>query len=126
MKLIFCSLLFFFLSACKKELTTSEKLIGTWELKTEYGGFSSTITHFPPGNGNLIEFGNNFYKKYQNGQVYESGSYTIKDTVWQQLHGSALGFGSSPIYYFIQIKNSVLSMTFMVIDGGGSDYRRIN
>jgi hypothetical protein len=77
--LLFASVLTFIvlMISCKKENAKKksiEGLTGTWELRRAAG--MMTI-NYPPGNGTLLKFTGENYESYSNGQLINSGKYTI-------------------------------------------------
>lgn len=125
MKPILLLLLFLLFYSCKKELTIEDKLSGKWELCGSSGWTGSN--YYPPGNGNIKEFTRTTYTKYINGQVDETGTYTIiKDTIWGQPADRIIynGVDGNP-KLFISIEGNSISFYSYIIDGGGSRYERI-
>ncbi|MDP4264165.1 MAG: hypothetical protein Q8941_16675 [Bacteroidota bacterium] len=117
-------LLLLVLIGCKKELTLQDQIIGRWELRTRFGGFGTT-TSYPAGNGNIIEFTNTTYLRYNNGQLNESSSYTLADTIWHGRKGGVVHYGTSIIPSFVIINNSILSIDVMSVDAGGDEYQKL-
>jgi hypothetical protein len=67
--------LFLFVVSCKKESNViSNSIEGLWELRRASGMFS---TAYPPGNGHIIKFTDNNYEISVNGQITQSGRYSI-------------------------------------------------
>jgi hypothetical protein len=126
MKPILLLLLFLLFYSCRKELTIEEKLSGKWELRKSVGGWPGTIT-YSPANGNTVEFTKMTYARYSNGQLDESGTYSIiKDSLWGKLadriiYNGIAGYPRS----FISIENDKLSFYSDIIDGGSSRYELI-
>ena len=75
--LIFCLSVF---SGCRKNniAQSTSQLPGQWELRTVFGSQVPGIgPNFTSGNGNIWEFTTSAYKRYTNGQVASSGTYTL-------------------------------------------------
>ena len=59
----------------------STTLAGTWELRHRLGGMRTSDPNYLPGNGNIIKFAQQKREMYADGKLYESGNFTIKDSV---------------------------------------------
>lgn len=126
--LIFILLPFFFIS-CKKESTPiSSAIIGTWELRTAYNGWTGT-TNYPPGNGNYFKFTNSAFEIDTNRVIVASGTYMLVKSK-SNLTGK---MGYRIIYNheensgrtFINILHDSLTISDDSYDGGGGLYIRI-
>lgn len=59
----------------------STTLSGTWELRHRLGGMIASDPNFLPGNGIIVKFAQQKLERYSDGKLYESGNFTIKDSV---------------------------------------------
>ena len=119
-------LLFLLFYSCKKELTIEEKLLGKWELRTSYNGWTGATTTYSSGNGNIREFTRTTYSRYSNGQIDETGTYAIvRDTIWGQLADRIIynGFNGFP-ESFLSLEGNNLRF-YSIIVGSGGQYERI-
>ena len=67
-------------ASCKKDSQSVDKNIpsylkGTWELRKRIS--SIPTINYPEGNGNKLEFTGTSYKRYTDGQLAKTGTYTI-------------------------------------------------
>lgn len=115
------------ITACKKE-TFSAKKNGTWELRTEFGGWIGTI-QYPPGNGQTWVFNGSNYQKKDHGLVLESGYFIlVKDTM--RITGRIsdrliLNDNYIGLPVFVNLNNDRLSFSLDAVDAGGSEYQKI-
>jgi len=76
-KLYITLFIFCLFSACNKaDLFCSTDLYGKWELRKVQAGMIPTINH-TPGNGNILEFTREGYRIFKDGQLIQSGTYTL-------------------------------------------------
>lgn len=76
-----CILLSLFVR-CRKDYVYSNSISGTWELRLQTGGFSTT---YAKRNGNLLKFSGSNYERYTNGTLSKTGTFAlIPDTTVQQ------------------------------------------
>lgn len=69
----------FIFQGCEKEAKTNNLLpdiIGKWKLNREQTGMIPTI-NYSPGNENIIEFSELYFRAFSNGQLTSSGQYKI-------------------------------------------------
>jgi hypothetical protein len=60
----------------------STSIAGTWELHSDYSGFSGNTEILPDCNGNRLVFTDTTYKRYVSGKLAREGTYRIlKDTM---------------------------------------------
>ncbi|MES2479076.1 MAG: lipocalin family protein [Bacteroidota bacterium] len=60
----------------------STSIVGTWELRSKYSGYSGNTEILPDCNGNRLVFTGNTYKRYTSGKLAREGTYRIlKDTM---------------------------------------------
>ena len=68
-------------SGCKKEKDLSaskNSLVDKWEVRQSSGGIAGTI-HYPPGNGNILEFkSDNAYAYYNKVDTVQTGTYSLQ------------------------------------------------
>lgn len=71
--------LLIFISSCKKETVLKNSLVGDWEYRSTYGGYTELGPYKPvlKGNGNIYRFTKTELQKISKGVVYETISYTI-------------------------------------------------
>lgn len=67
--------------SCKKETVVRNSLIGDWELRSVYGGYTTPAPGpYKPiikGNGSIYRFTKTELQKINKGAVYEKITYTI-------------------------------------------------
>jgi hypothetical protein len=133
-----------YFESCKKDSSgknpsISTSIIGTWELRKTSGGMMPGEKTYPQGNGNILKFTGTSYEAYENGQLADSGKYTISEdaTVEENVclefpdnqYTHRIIYDSSSFYRknFIQISNGKLSFISgcYALDGGySSEYVR--
>ncbi|MHA6249671.1 hypothetical protein ACXYMU_17140 [Pontibacter sp. CAU 1760] len=109
-------------------------LIGTWELRSSFGGWSGLRT-YQAGNGNIISFTADTYTRFDNG-VRETGRYKlVEDTsiltdqpitriIFYEGNKAASGddpFGSLSVH----VDADTLTIAMDVYDGNSFYYQRI-
>jgi hypothetical protein len=118
-------------SCCKKGITTSNSIIGTWELRQAQTGMIPTID-YPRGNGNTLIFSGSGYEKYVNGNLVKSGTYTlVRDDSVEATVGLVVTAGqftnriifdndlvSSKTFIQVSNKNLTLLSGYFPLDGG--------
>ncbi|MXV52843.1 hypothetical protein GS399_17865 [Pedobacter sp. HMF7647] len=76
--ILLSTVLFFALSACKKE-ESSSSLTGTWELRQVNGlqvkGASPDI---PAGQGNIVKISDNYFEKYYGDKLVQKSTYKVE------------------------------------------------
>ena len=75
------SFVIFILTACKKtelknSCACSTSIVGKWELRQSQAGMIPTI-NYPAANGNILVFTETNFEFYANGQLIDSGQYTM-------------------------------------------------
>jgi len=75
-----CVALLLVSASCKKNTkgSSSQNLVGTWELRANQSSMMP-LTTYPPGNGNLLIFTDHSYSIEKNGQTVKTGNYTIAE-----------------------------------------------
>jgi len=115
------------LNCSKQNQSIGEQLLGKWELQKSVGGWGGTI-NYSPGNGNVLEFTKINYVRYTNGQLSESGAYSIiKDTIWGSIEDRIIYNNDLNAYpkIFVRIANNQLSFYSNIIDAGSNIYQKI-
>jgi hypothetical protein len=118
-----------FIISCKKEKTSvSPSIIGTWELRTGYGGWSG-ITNYPPGNGRYLKFYESTFEIDTNGVFVNSGTYRlVRDKFY--LTGE-MGYRiiyndeDNSVRTFVNVSHDSLSLSMDAYDGSGALYIRL-
>ena len=115
-----------------KNTGNSVSIIGNWELEKVSG--SIPPINYPSGNGNILAFTDSVYKKYTNGNLIKTGSYTIgKDASVVATVGLVIPAGqftnriifdndtvSNKIFFYISDNNLTLLSGYFPLDGGSS------
>ena len=57
----------------------NDGLTNKWEIRKSVGGFAGMIS-YQPGNGNILEFKGNSFTQYDQGNVFQSGTYNLQST----------------------------------------------
>jgi hypothetical protein len=116
------------LAACKKtHVVLSPGLIGKWELRRTYGGFSYHDSTYRAGNGNIYQFNSDStYKRFDNKTLAASGIFHIhKDNGYQPQSLTIIIFddniGGDPI----AINSDKLTIGTTIADGIAYDYQKI-
>ena len=131
-------------AGCRKETGTTETkdgdgpLTGTWELYKSWGGMSP-LTHFPEGNGNILEFDRTTFKIMQNGNVTYEGTYQLINDDFIDVNTCTtlpakndkpnhIIYNDDPAgikrYFEVSRKTLRITMSCIAVDGGVSEYRR--
>ncbi|WP_462250938.1 hypothetical protein [Ferruginibacter sp.] len=123
-------MMFALLSSCKKDNLAAIKneIAGTWELRSS--ATYSAVNNFPPGNGYIIEFGNNnSYKRKKQDTLLFEGKYTL--TQKKDCYGTALQTfitttqPNSQEFIIAVIKDTLtLNTSNCLSDGAVSEYTR--
>ncbi len=128
-------LLLVFFNSCGKNNSIQNPLynnsiIGEWELHHIEGvQLANANPNFPPGNGNTWKFSNSGFEYYVNGQLKDSGSYSVTSGT-QQCSGQTMALlklnGSNTDVYFFTISLNILFIYHGCIasDGYIEDYIR--
>jgi hypothetical protein len=79
-KILFLAVLAVSILACKKEnkKPVSSTIVGTWELRVEYGGIAGITNHYAPGNGHKLQLNvDSTFKFYENSTISSQGTFSI-------------------------------------------------
>jgi len=109
-----CVALLLVSASCKKSTkgSSSQNLIGTWELRANQSSMMPLAT-YPPGNGNLLIFTDHSYSISKNGQTVKTGNYTVAED-----HSfNALVVPEGQFIHRIDYQDSVHQKVFFQIDG---------
>ncbi|WP_448701886.1 hypothetical protein ACFGVR_06435 [Mucilaginibacter sp. AW1-3] len=115
--------------SCKKQgASPSLDITGKWELRSQSGGWTPTIT-YPKGNGNIYVFTAGQYQVYRGGSLLKQGTYTIakKTSLLQNTVMDALVMdnATNTVTIFVEINGNQLSLWLDAYDAGSSGYERI-
>lgn len=70
--------LIIFFAGCKKDHNAiSTSIVGTWELRSVYGGYGMGGGNYSRGNGHIVKFSKTDYQYYDSNQLKKSGTYKI-------------------------------------------------
>jgi hypothetical protein len=115
-KFIIISCIFLIAAGCKKSGTVGPKsniIFGKWELRSQIGGWVTTIT-YQPGNGNILKLNSDYtYIFYKQSQITTQGTFQIVKK----------NHALDSIYYnhangdVIQLKNDTLIIGTSIADG---------
>jgi hypothetical protein len=76
-KVAFGLLILFVASSCKKEVSTTT-LNGTWKLESVVGGQVPAVSlPYQPGSGTQVKFKDQYFEKFIDGKLVDSGSFTL-------------------------------------------------
>jgi len=115
--------------ACKKERATlSNKITGTWELRTSFNGQGGG-TNYQPGNGNYFKFADTTFALYSNNVLQNIGSYKIKkDSAvnWMGQTGHRIIFNNeeNSIPTYITISHDTLNLWIYAYDAPSTIYKK--
>lgn len=115
--------------SCKKEsIPVSSKLIGTWELRTVYNGWTGN-TNYAPGNEHYLRFTKSTFEVDTNHMPVTSGWYRIvkeKFNLTGQMGDRIIyNNGESSLRTFVQVVHDSLTLSEDAYDGEGALYLRI-
>jgi hypothetical protein len=119
------------LAGCKKDRPDSlrSQLEGSWELRTLKGSQIPGIRpDFSPGNGNIWKFTRSDYQKYVNGQLTNSGSYTVvkAKSYSSNVPDVALIFDrDTMLKYHFEINGNTLIIYLLLADGYVAKYVKL-
>jgi hypothetical protein len=122
-------LLVFCVFGCKKGKTIlSNSIIGTWELRTSFGGQGGQ-TNYQPGNGNYIKFADTTYALYSNHILKAVGTYMIrKDSAvaWMGQTGHRIIYNNqeNSIPTYITISHDTLRLWIYAYDAPSTIYKK--
>lgn len=139
---LYLSTLFFLLllaTACERaealRVVPLPDLIGTWELRSSFGGWSGLKT-YEAGNGNIIAFTADTYTRFDNG-VKKTGKYKlVEDTsiltdqpITRILfyEGNKMASGSDQLgSLYVHVDADTLTIAMDVYDGNSFYYHKVN
>jgi hypothetical protein len=118
--------------SCKKEnaaLQNSSSIIGKWEIRKNYGGFTGAVRIYQPGTGTTLQFNaDSTFTDYQAFKLNKQGKFRVIK--------NAFTFGpdkSDGLYYNgdtygdpIRIHGDTLTIGVTYTDGIALDYVRIS
>jgi hypothetical protein len=101
-------------------------LVGTWELRSKFLGYSGQQQSYTSGNGNLIKFTTTTYSIYSNGQLVRSGNYTLqsqKSNIMNKVM-STIKTNNSDFQEenFVNLENNELTLFMDAMDGTYTKY----
>lgn len=118
---------------CKKKDSAESPvtLNGSWELRNVLGlQVQGADPNYTPGNGNIFVFSEGNFKKYANGKLVDSGSYTIqKEEV--KINNNASNYSmllnnKTKLYLKIADRTLVIFDGVIAADGYEATYERQN
>jgi hypothetical protein len=102
LKLCGLIILLFILGCKKSDPDIVPDPVGKWEASRDVGGeYQGTV--FNPGNGNIFEFTRDSFRKYENGQLTDSGSYTIFKETYKTFSYRVIFNNDFNSKYYIQV-----------------------
>lgn len=119
------------LFGCTKEDIKPEKLEGQWEMRHMLGvQIAGAPSHFEKGNGNIIEFSGNRYKKIYDGKVEKEGTYKIVEESAEidgTKYENRIIFDDDEWKVFIKISGKSLQLCYGTIasDGFTNTYQKL-
>ena len=122
-------LLPFCIISCKKEKASiSSGIIGTWELRTSFGG-QGGVTNYQPGNGNYLKFADTTYALYSKNVLQTVGTYMIRkdsavDWMGQTGHRIIYNHQENSIPTYITISHDTLSLWIYAYDAPSVIYKK--
>jgi hypothetical protein len=120
---LFAGALIIVSASCKKDKASAgdpDSIVGIWELRKTTAAMNPTGAVYASGNGRIVKFSSTAYEIIENGQVTESGQYTVKadGTVQESVclnisteeYSKIIVFSSSnnPTKQFFKIENNRL------------------
>jgi len=108
-----CAALLLLSASCKKNTkSSSQNLVGSWELRATQSSMMPN-TSYPPGNGNLLIFTDHSYSIAKGGQTVKTGNYTVAED-----HSfNALVVPEGQFIHRIDYQDSVHQKVFFQING---------
>jgi hypothetical protein len=123
---------------CKKDGSLNGQLYGDWKLTSYFGGITGRVSSPGPDSVCVLSLqGDHNYKKTVNGNLSESGTYSVGnvESVYTNELAPAVTFKDTntggPSYYpytfsqLIELHKDTLYLTINGIDGGGFEYIRV-
>lgn len=113
-------------AGCKKK-SAETNLNGTWELRHINGIHVAGVSpDFPAGNGNLLEFNGQEYKRYIDGKVVSSGSFSLKKEAEVAVNNTkanySILFNNEKLLVNLSAKKLVVFDGVIAADGTESTY----
>ncbi|GAA3971029.1 hypothetical protein [Mucilaginibacter dorajii] len=99
---------------CKKDNTLNSNLSGSWEFRGAacYCTPATDPNAAKPGNGNILTFAGNGYKRYVKNALQKSGTYTISVITSGGETRNRISFSSDTAYIPPNVKIEGAKMTF--------------
>jgi hypothetical protein len=129
-------IIFFFivtsiLTGCKKERELPQSLLGKWEVRHVSGSQVATKpSALKAGNGDIIEFSDSQFQRFQNGKVISKGTYIlIKDST--KIDGieyaDALIYNNESLKHYVNVSGNklMISIGSIAFDGMTVTYERM-
>ncbi|WP_069659045.1 hypothetical protein [Arcticibacter eurypsychrophilus] len=118
------------LLGCAKDKETLPNLEGNWELRETVNGQTGIVSELPAGNGTYIQFSANEFKRFQDGELINEGTYTLYkyNTKITQKEAYKIAFNNNDpfsISTYYTIKNNELVITEDAYDAPASIYMKI-
>ena len=115
--------------SCKKEKASiSSGIIGTWELRTSFGGQGGE-TIYQPGSGNYFKFADSTYALYSNNVLKTVGTYVIRmdsavDWMGQTGHRIIFNHQENSIPTYGTISHDTLRLWIYAYDAPSTIYKK--
>jgi hypothetical protein len=128
MKYFFLGLFVVAFTACNKNIDNPKSIVGTWELRRVFGGWSPGDSSYPPGNGHIYKFNKDkTYEFFVAGRLTNSGSYkktTGIDPDARELMDAVILNNNFRMYYKIYADTLELHIGSVAADGVIQKYVR--
>ncbi|WP_207423441.1 hypothetical protein [Desertivirga brevis] len=123
------SMIFYVLTACKKEAPISNAMVGEWELAGSVNGMTGRMNKNTSGNGNLLKISRQSYERYDHWNLVESGSYSIRqeNSILYNKRLNRIIFNEefdSP-RSFVTIESDQLTIWLDAFDGPSVTYKKL-
>jgi len=116
-------------NSCKKDVPLSSSLTATWELSVDFNGMTGKPTYHKKGNDTTIKFTANNYQFLVKGNIWRSGTYTVKQDSFSIDHTikSRIIYDNETDTFrtFFDISNNQLSFFLDAYDSPSVTYQRI-
>jgi len=97
----------FLFLGCKKTQESIPNPVGSWEANKDIGGESAGST-FSPGNGNIYSFTSTSFKKFELGNLIDSGDYKIINENYQDFSYRLILNNNYTSKYYVKVENNNL------------------
>lgn len=113
-KIFLLSIITLIIISCKKDNSLNSNLSGSWEFRGAacYCTPATDPNAAKPGNGNILTFAGNSYKRYVKNGLQKSGTYTISVITSGGETRNRISFNSDTTYIPPYVKIEGTKMTF--------------